>query len=215
MCCISFDSYIKPQLLSESMFNSSVVYLLIPTSNHNCWANRCSTHQVVYLLIPTSNHNGCMLQFLAEPLYIFWFLHQTTTAERCDVQYVSCISFDSYIKPQPFFSRCSICYVVYLLIPTSNHNKRIAFQDSMLLYIFWFLHQTTTIRHYNQSNPCCISFDSYIKPQHRRYVPNTLESCISFDSYIKPQPEHKDCCMKAVVYLLIPTSNHNHGHKRK
>ena len=33
--CISFDSYIKPQLENESEALILVVYLLIPTSNHN------------------------------------------------------------------------------------------------------------------------------------------------------------------------------------
>ena len=36
MCrCISFDSYIKPQLTRYLFDESKVVYLLIPTSNHN------------------------------------------------------------------------------------------------------------------------------------------------------------------------------------
>ncbi len=58
--CISFDSYIKPQLLAALAVLPYVVYLLIPTSNHNPflikWAWKC----VVYLLIPTSNHNLVM-----------------------------------------------------------------------------------------------------------------------------------------------------------
>ena len=36
---------------------SAVVYLLIPTSNHNYYQNTILTKFVVYLLIPTSNHN--------------------------------------------------------------------------------------------------------------------------------------------------------------
>ena len=57
----------------------------------------------------------------------------------------------------------------------------------------------------------CISFDSYIKPQ----LMNTIEivdySCISFDSYIKPQPATRRANEANVVYLLIPTSNHNYS----
>ncbi len=34
-----------------------VVYLLIPTSNHNIQAYDIEALSVVYLLIPTSNHN--------------------------------------------------------------------------------------------------------------------------------------------------------------
>mgnify|MGYP000948972493 CR=1 FL=1 len=36
--CISFDSYIKPQLLVWILLKSIVVYLLTPTSNHNITA---------------------------------------------------------------------------------------------------------------------------------------------------------------------------------
>ena len=43
------------------------------------------------------------------------------TARRCPSS-SRCISFDSYIKPQPFFLMNIITQVVYLLIPTSNHN---------------------------------------------------------------------------------------------
>ena len=163
--CISFDSYIKPQpkkLLTGSL---RVVYLLIPTSNHN--------------------YDGKLLVLLA--LYIFWFLHQTTTRSLNLLYIYSCISFDSYIKPQPMAALIRRFPVVYLLIPTSNHNLLWLSCLSSSLYIFWFLHQTTTSDASVCFAVCCISFDSYIKPQlpviiyHRFYV----------------------------VYLLIPTSNHN------
>ena len=231
-CCISFDSYTKPQPLRQHHHPSSVVYLLIPTPNHNALT-------VASVLLV---------------LYIFWFLHQTTTAWLFVRSLCSCISFDSYTKPQPsgdgnvFFRvvylliptpnhnaivtenfeyfvvylliptpnhnqmpfcilRRQVVYlliptsshnsnmlrplpflVVYLLIPTSNHN--LAFIDciNLLLYIFWFLHQTTTYPLIWKLFPCCISFDSYIKPQHKILLMLNLLCCISFDSYIKPQP---------------------------
>ena len=207
--CISFDSYIKPQPRPHAKWNSSVVYLLIPTSNHN--------NKAFHIDI--------------EKLYIFWFLHQTTTlvlsilsVARCisfdsyikpqlilyhKKSLTSCISFDSYIKPQlrlrkhlpsprcisfdsyikpqlPSEFDCSHC-VVYLLIPTSNHNLSLFNLYLSALYIFWFLHQTTT------------DLTSDISRM----------SCISFDSYIKPQPSARALCQGYVVYLLIPTSNHN------
>ena len=121
--CISFDSYIKPQrqghlvqyamvvylliptsnhnLCSSGSFSRMVVYLLIPTSNHNFSATNEGWPLVVYLLIPTSNHNLNLLQNNKIKLYIFWFLHQTTTKRA--------------LSQNPA--------VVYLLIPTSNHNK--------------------------------------------------------------------------------------------
>ena len=207
--CISFDSYIKPQLARSSLTRIDVVYLLIPTSNHNLlhyWPR-------IYRL------------------YIFWFLHQTTTPMLVSLVRLCCISFDSYIKPQLFLYTTlfyTVVYlliptsnhnlptipkmtmqVVYLLIPTSNHNLYDTFQpypivvylliptsnhnpphqssSRYLLYIFWFLHQTTT----------------------RRVVPRQTVRCISFDSYIKPQRFTSLEVVTRVVYLLIPTSNHN------
>ena len=120
--CISFDSYIKPQRILDSICLTNVVYLLIPTSNHNhAFAVACKV-SVVYLLIPTSNHNldHDLLRLVA---------------------------------------------VVYLLIPTSNHNCHDCNTITCTLYIFWFLHQTTTLTRQAAATDCCISFDSYIKPQ--------------------------------------------------
>ena len=186
--CISFDSYIKPQRKKDYFNVVKVVYLLIPTSNHNCILSPTEGRHVVYLLIPTSNHN---------------------------------------IMPTREDKRS----VVYLLIPTSNHNRSVQRGANSMLYIFWFLHQTTT--EFVHKNPIkgCISFDSYIKPQPTVYHVKVLISCISFDSYIKPQlvmtpilPPFScisfDSYIKPqrhtwrkfsliVVYLLIPTSNHN------
>ena len=121
--CISFDSYIKPQLAH---------YI-------------CCQRNVVYLLTPTSNHNFIRVIKFYLRLYIFWLLHQTTTHILKLMFLYSCISFDSYIKPQLTsfvrFSRiCCISFdsyikpqlrnsspknfaVVYLLTPTSNHNR--------------------------------------------------------------------------------------------
>ena len=144
-------------------------------------------------------------------LYIFWFLHQTTTFCRSMTKNHCCISFDSYIKPQPADASMKISAVVYLLIPTSNHNVEYIVKYGKMLYIFWFLHQTTTQNHQNILNQRlyifwflhqtttireniqyyfgCISFDSYIKPQHIMVLWLRVRSCISFDSYIKPQRE--------------------------
>ena len=48
---------------------------------------------------------------------------------------VSCISFDSYIKPQRVKVTLRVCFVVYLLIPTSNHNYNNVDDDDCKLYI--------------------------------------------------------------------------------
>ena len=61
MRCISFDSYIKPQQTRQGKHPQIVVYLLIPTSNHNRPSYALLLFLVVYLLIPTSNHNQIVL----------------------------------------------------------------------------------------------------------------------------------------------------------
>ena len=48
-----------------------VVYLLIPTSNHNNNKEIVYVAPVVYLLIPTSNHNLPLVCLLRLVLYIF------------------------------------------------------------------------------------------------------------------------------------------------
>ena len=48
-----------------------VVYLLIPTSNHNFHDSVAGASDVVYLLIPTSNHNLLLVRSVVIVLYIF------------------------------------------------------------------------------------------------------------------------------------------------
>ena len=211
--CISFDSYIKPQPRSTTCHYTYVVYLLIPTSNHNC---------VIH-------------HWKFSPLYIFWFLHQTTTHALAPLMLSSCISFDSYIKPQPARHRRLSITVVYLLIPTSNHNNLRVVKKESQLYIFWFLHQTTTVipllfitkvlyifwfLHQTTTSSTggwiwdrCISFDSYIKPQLLTGRLSQHTSCISFDSYIKPQHEaqrmsNELCCISFDSYIKPQLSDH-------
>ena len=101
-CCISYYSYIKPQLDILKDASGYVVYRTIPTSNHNSYRGWETPQQVVYRTIPTSNHN---------------FLVCLTT----------------------------LLYVVYRTIPTSNHNLWRFLAFSSALYIVLFLHQTTTM----------------------------------------------------------------------
>ena len=152
---------------SESGINACfVVYLLNPTSNHNLKSLTIIVASVVYLLNPTSNHNGPGLRIRWPRLYIFWILHQTTTAQNVVPCGRCCIYFESYIKPQllklswiigsvvyllnPTLNHNFIWYinerskVVYLLNPTSNHNVCPRSPTLAVLYIFWILHQTTT-----------------------------------------------------------------------
>ena len=215
-CCISFDSYIKPQPLSWRGWSPCVVYLLIPTSNHNLDGSSKYLTDVVYLLIPTSNHNKTLAGSICIWLYIFWFLHQTTTVTSISQSVPCCISFDSYIKPQQhgsdgcFNAGCIsfdsyikpqlvivfICIfaVVYLLIPTSNHNPPYFPNFKLLLYIFWFLHQTTTVSILLRINIWLYIFWFLHQTTTCSARVNSIACCISFDSYIKPQPSAWALC---------------------
>ena len=121
--CLSLDSYIKPQQLSHETDWLKVVYLLIPTSNHNVFPFWKNLVVVVYLLIPTSNHNK--LSFMLSNETVVYLLIPTSNHNQPTVWKTA--------------SR-----VVYLLIPTSNHNRIVPWQSHFSLFISWFLHQTTT-----------------------------------------------------------------------
>ena len=99
-------------------------------------------------------------------LYILSFLHQTATLWE-------------YIQ-----------YSKLLYILSFLHQTATAVLDSFVmdkLYILSFLHQTATASGLIFVNPCCISYLSYIKPQH---LINSPILC-------------------TVVYLIFPTSNRN------
>ena len=77
--CISFLFYIKPQPFRYCVMQPIVVYLFFSTSNHNYKLFLAQAHQVVYLFFSTSNHNYSRCKYRLLTLYIFSFLHQTTT----------------------------------------------------------------------------------------------------------------------------------------
>ena len=99
--CISYYSYIKPQLSTRWVIHPRVVYRTIPTSNHNYAALLALPYYVVYRTIPTSNHNPSIRTVAWKQLYIVLFLHQTTTHCALAHSDAGCISYYSYIKPQP------------------------------------------------------------------------------------------------------------------
>ncbi len=123
-CCISLVSYIKPQLRTVKG------YLV----------------RVVYLWFPTSNHNNRLLWKYFPQLYIFGFLHQTTTPQYGDESFAPLYIFG-------FLHQTT----------TGRHSSTMTGR----LYIFGFLHQTTTLKSLQTAVPCCISLVSYIKPQQR------------------------------------------------
>ena len=209
-CCISFESYIKPQ---PTLHPSGVLICCISFESY-----------IKPQLAGSYNRRGiCCISFES------YIKPQQTSKEFLDG--LCCISFESYIKPQHLLALCVILKVVYLLNPTSNHNLLPSYTAIVSLYIFWILHQTTTSKssihrikscisfesyikpqhrsQYQVWQYCCISFESYIKPQPWLHQGDSAERCISFESYIKPQPIRRFHGLASVVYLLNPTSNHN------
>ena len=129
---------------------------------------RCSrSRSVVYHLVPTSNHNTAFIVVVVVVLFIILFLHQTTTLEASLSARLCCLSSCSYIKPQLYceltqyqnvvyhlvptsnhnmeFANVGVTEVVYHLVPTSNHNLNARSAEVYSLFIILFLHQTTTL----------------------------------------------------------------------
>ena len=120
--CISFFSYIKPQLMPRSLMLRLVVYRSFPTSNHNLSAicflgvelyivfflHQTTTSGVSWMLPQTlyivlflhQTTTFCKSTSHLSALYIVLFLHQTTTFHHLLYSIMRCISFFSYIKPQ-------------------------------------------------------------------------------------------------------------------
>ena len=128
---------------------------------------------------------------------------------RSPVHRHGCISFISYIKPQLCVLTIVYLIVVYLLYPTSNHNKVRYKVFSLQLYIFYILHQTTTRWLSSCKCKCCISFISYIKPQQT--VVKYFSVGVVYLLYPTSNHNHRIALLLRlyVVYLLYPTSNHN------
>ena len=187
-----------------------VVYHTIPTSNHNLSLTAAYFTTLYIILFLHQTTTGKSIYPRRAELYIILFLHQTTTTSIFLKIHTSCISYYSYIKPQPCSKNrrkpfCCISYysyikpqlltridfvknVVYHTIPTSNHNLLMFLLIISMLYIILFLHQTTTdVLGYSLT-----------------------KGCISYYSYIKPQQWCKDTSPSSVVYHTIPTSNHNY-----
>ena len=208
-----------------------VVYGLFPTSNHNLYALDDVTLKLfmVFFLHQTTTFMYCVIRFVA--LFMVFFLHQTTTVCNTRRYALCCLWSFSYIKPQPTYRSAYGFPVVYGLFPTSNHNGWIAAAIGVLLFMVFFLHQTTTASHgdcrwvrlfmvfflhqtttihlrHPYERSCLWSF-SYIKPQLCGWYLYFSPRCLWSFSYIKPQPSGFSPIFRSVVYGLFPTSNHN------
>ena len=130
---------------------------------------------------------------------------------------LSCISSLFYIKPQPQHGYFPNIQVVYLLFSTSNHNISYARTSGKSLYIFSFLHQTTTYEQPKEFSMSCISSLFYIKPQLRRRIRWVIWVVYLLFSTSNHNPLCAPIFSRRVVYLLFSTSNHNNSlrHSRR
>ena len=99
--CICLYSYIKPQLGLVFTDFLLVVYVSIPTSNHNTFATDMEEQWLYMSLFLHQTTTGVNIRFVALVLYMSLFLHQTTTLVSATTRFTSCICLYSYIKPQP------------------------------------------------------------------------------------------------------------------
>ena len=127
-------------------------------------------------------------------MYIFWFLHQTTTNYLNLYKSLSCISFDSYIKPQPACCNSLRKRVVYLLIPTSNHNRKLWLQQQTKV-VYLLIPTSNHNQVLNMTKNANVVYLLIPTSNHNNGVPSSN--------------------VHDVVYLLIPTSNHNDEKRTK
>ena len=208
--CISYYSYIKPQL-------SWLAHAVFP---------------VVYHTIPTSNHNNRRSESLLSVLYIILFLHQTTTLDHdlldslCCISYYSyikpqqprhcvswqdgCISYYSYIKPQLLAQTGIPFQVVYHTIPTSNHNSAQASRTTREVVY----HTIPTSNHNSMPNHTfrvMVVYHTIPTSNHNWIMLSKLPEKVVYHTI--PTSNHNWICRLTltvvVVYHTIPTSNHN------
>ena len=164
-------------------------------------------------------------------MYIVLFLHQTTTQRGCSTLAKGCISYYSYIKPQPQldYSHTGIgCISYYSYIkPQPGLNSLLSGVRCISYYSYikpqpvrnLSVHGLVVYRTIPTSNhnlkelhlPFCKLYIVLFLHQTttRTYCVLECISCISYYSYIKPQLPWHSWRLYPVVYRTIPTSNHN------
>ena len=82
LSCLSSCSYIKPQPVAEEGIFFSVVYHLVPTSNHNKALDGLILNRLFIILFLHQTTTYRALVNTVKKLFIILFLHQTTTDNR-------------------------------------------------------------------------------------------------------------------------------------
>ena len=208
--CLSSCSYIKPQPRPRNITYLCVVYHLVPTSNHNWLPAVLSVWVVVYHLVPTSNHNWRILWLIAYKLFIILFLHQTTTNvirhQQNEMLFIILFLHQTTTAWQKE-DRCGQLFIILFLHQTTTlWWCRILCEP---LFIILFLHQTTTGVERSPVNGLLFIILFLHQTTTINLSESAISSCLSSCSYIKPQLVGLQRNSRAVVYHLVPTSNHN------
>ncbi len=146
LSCMSFVSYIKPQLQPIFCKKLHVVYRSFPTSNHNSnlsFVKNCTLYIVRFLHQTTT---VVILLLGMTMLYIVRFLHQTTTCrmvgEILNKLYIVRFLHQTTTAEQ-ITSAKAVLYIVRFLHQTTTVTYILFY--NLWLYIVRFLHQTTTV----------------------------------------------------------------------
>ena len=103
------------------------------------------------------------------------------------------------------YKSSSKLYIVLFLHQTTTQSP--THQMATELYIVLFLHQTTTSGYETRREVRCISYYSYIKPQHYYYMYYLIT--VVYRTIPTSNHNQRDSDSDSVVYRTIPTSNHN------
>ena len=182
------------------MIMTIVVSYSISTSNHNVLIITTTTSKVVSYSISTSNHNSISIYKDKNKVVSYSISTSNHNWARIRLYALIVVSYSiSTSNHNVVFACMYVKHVVSYSISTSNHNS--SAQNSVLnslylipflhqtttalpkrygfglLYLIPFLHQTTTCYGMSVTNPCCILFHFYIKPQpmaHKTLFSSTL-----------------------------------------
>ncbi len=149
-------------------------------------------------------------------LFIILFLHQTTTVEYCTFNTQGCLSSCSYIKPQRFSTFTDNSNVVYHLVPTSNHNFSLGFNN--LRFVVYHLVPTSNHnRLVLYQNFLFVVYHLVPTSNHNMWTETHGIALVVY--HLVPTSNHnyreENNGLDEVVYHLVPTSNHNCGQSSK
>ena len=164
--CILFHFYIKPQprYIDFKTSLGCILFHFYIKPQQRCGGVLCLL--VVSYSISTSNHNLSPKVIICNTVVSYSISTSNHNADWDLINYPEVVSYS---------------------ISTSNHNRINEHENTKVLYLIPFLHQTTTGFLAISRFSCCILFHFYIKPQLSAKEHGIIMCCILFHFYIKPQ----------------------------